>query len=157
MAILEADSAFILLHETDKALQECGLIAVQDMERFECAPFEDQEMELFDALCDSSTAGKVVLDNSEVHLDRYPENGNILRSVDVPTEQTDEGTWYQSYNLITHRNGKTYFETHLSFRDIDGNLHEPAVGSEAVQPDSGTDIVMHYRVAYGATPLQQAA
>lgn len=156
MAIIERSAAFAL-HESCKSDQVCGLIDPADMDRFECTAFEEDQLRLFDTVCDMSDAGHVCISNDAVRIDRYCENGNVVRTVEVSAGTDEHGAWYQSYNYIAHASGKSYFETHCSYYDPSGKLHEPAVGDQSVQPNAGNDHMIHYHVAYGGIPLQQSA
>ncbi len=139
---------------------ECGLIDAADMPRHQVMIRDEQFTDYFASLCELSDKGWVAYHDRIVKLDCYMENGNQIFSYIDPQFRNDGSVALDCSNLIRHRNGNWYFEVHATVIGVDGTLHEPAVGSVDVLPHDFVHpeaSMVHYRVAYEASPLLTAA
>ena len=136
----------------------CGLIAESDNQRFIKPAPEDEEVQLFDRLCDLSDNGFVSLHGRVVRVDHKIEGKNEIRSV-LEYKGVDESGLeiWRVASVINHENGSTYLEVHED-RELGGQVvWEPVVGASEVIPGEHQDMLLHYRVAYEAAPLTTAA
>lgn len=137
---------------TDRESRLCGLLDMKYLPYFEVAAPDDEELTLFDQLCDKSDGGWLVFRENAIRVDHYMENGNEIRSV-VETHINSQGELgFVTSNLIKHSE-KYYLEIHSGRIDDNGDIWEPAVGSPDVSPAPHGAFVVHYQVAYEAAPM----
>lgn len=158
MTTAEALRVSLIDNESERQTRECGLIAPEDMSSFACVSLEQYDLDAFDRLSEMANGGLVAFRDRLFRIDDRLENGNMIRSVVEPIQEDMDGKVLAlSRNHIAHKNGQNYFHVHFCEIMSNGDIREPAVGSEDILKGEYQDMILAALIAHEGTALPLAA
>lgn len=158
MTTAEALRVSLIANEDERQTRVCGLIAPEDMPLFECSSLEQYDLDAFDRLSEMADGGLITFRDRLFRIDDRLENGNTIRSVVEPLDEDVEGNVIAiSRNLITHRNGHSYFHVHYCEITANGKIREPVLGSRDILQGDYPDLILAAMIAHEGERLPLAA